>query len=77
MSPDPVRACTTNVSSPSAGPSDVCKLLSTVPEWVLSSSRAAVPSGMPTSTSPLPVWVLRAPLTAAADGDRTRCGLVR
>ena len=66
MSPEPVRACTTTVSSPSAGPADDSRPLLTTPDDVTRSSRAAVPSGMPTSTSPLLVCAVNAPLTALA-----------
>ena len=62
----PVRTCTTTVWSPSAGPSDGCRVLRTAPDPVHTSSWAAVPSAMSTSTSPLLVCTETAPLTAVA-----------
>ena len=74
-SPEPVRACTTSVSSPSAGPSDGCRLLRTEPDRC---ADPVAPQCLPRCRRRLHRWrsARRCPaVDGGGDGDVARRGL--
>jgi len=75
MSPEAVCTWISNVSSPSAGPSEGLSRLETTPEAVVRSNLAAVPSTTPTPTSPLLVARRDRAPHCGRDGQRSRRGL--